>query len=94
MDLQSLTVALLVAISFAYAAWTLMPQVLRAALARGLLRLPLPAFARQRVVKAAVASPGCACAGCDKAPVAAQGAGSGKLSAEAQPIVFHHRKKA
>jgi hypothetical protein len=94
MNFQLLVVALLVALCFAYAAWTLMPQVLRAPLAKGLLRLPLPTFVRQRLLRAAVASAGCGCSGCDKAPAAAKAAGNGTLTAQAQPIVFHRRKKS
>ena len=91
MNLQSLTVALLVALSFAYAAWTLMPQALRAALARGLLSLPLPEFLRQRVLAVTNASGGCGCDGCDKAPASAANSASPTLTAQAQPLVFHHR---
>jgi hypothetical protein len=93
MNLQSLIVAVLVALSFAYAAWSLMPQALRAALARGLLRLPLPTLVRQRLLRAALASAGCGCSGCDKAPVAAPGNGNGMLTGQAQPLVFHRRTK-
>lgn len=94
MNIQSLTVALVVALSFAHAAWTLMPQALRAALARGLLCLPLPTFFRQRLLRAALASAGCGCSGCDKAPVAAQAPGSAALAGQAQPLVFHRRIKS
>ena len=93
MNFQLPVVVLLVALSFAYAAWSLMPQALRAALARGLLRLPLPTYVRQRLLRAALASAGCGCAGCDKAPVAAQGTGKGTLTDQAQPLVFHRRIK-
>ena len=92
MNLQSLTVALVVALSFVYAAWTLTPQTLRATLAGGLLRLPLPVFARQHLARVAVASAGCGCSGCDKAPAAAKAAGNGPRTGQAQPIVFHRRK--
>jgi hypothetical protein len=94
MNFQLLVVVLLVALSFAYAAWTLMPLVLRAALARGLLRLPSPDFLRQPLLAAANARPGCGCSGCDKAPVATQSTGGGTLSGQAQPLVFHRRNKS
>ena len=93
MNFQLPVVVLLVALSFAYAAWTLMPQALRALAARALLRLPLPGFVRQRVLAASRASASCGCAGCDKAPVAAQGTGKGTLTDQAQPLVFHRRIK-
>ena len=93
MNLQSLIVAVLVALSFAYAAWSLMPQALRAPVARALLRLPLPSFVRQRVLAASCASAGCGCSGCDKASAAAPGNGNGTLTGQAQPLVFHRRIK-
>lgn len=92
MNLQSLTVALLVALSFAYAAWTLMPQALRAALARGLLRLPLSASLRQGLLAAANTGTGCGCDGCDKAPASAVKRVSPTQSARVQPLVFHPRR--
>ena len=92
MNFQTVTMGLLVAISFAYAAWTLMPQALRAAVARGLLRLPLPALLRVRLLAAANASAGCGCSGCDKAPALSAGGASPALGAQAQPLVFHPRK--
>lgn len=88
MNFQSLAVVLVVAFSFAYATWTLMPQALRAALARGLLRLPLPAWARARL--AAPSASGCGgCAGCSRAPnPAASNAAPGVV----QRLVFQPRK--
>ena len=93
MNTQLLVVVLLVALSFAYAAWSLMPQALRAPVARALLRLPLPGFVRQRVLAASRASAGCGCSGCDKAPAATPGNGNGTLTGHAQPLVFHRRIK-
>lgn len=91
MNFQAWTVAVVVACSFVYAAWTLAPQTLRSALARGLACWPFPAFLRRRLLAAATPNAGCGCAGCDKAPaLAAQGA-SATLSARAQPLVFHPR---
>lgn len=89
MNFQTFAVAVLVAASIAYAAWTLMPQLLRAACAKQLLRLPLPTALRGRLFRASTASAGCGCSGCDKAPVEKTG---GALAAQAQPLVFHPRK--
>lgn len=85
MTLQTVIVALLVAGSFAYAAWTLLPQVMRRALASGLLRLPLPGRWRARLQTVARATAGgCGCSGCDALPPPA---------AKPQPVVFHPRSK-
>ncbi len=80
------------ALSFAFATWTLMPQTLRAALARGLLGLPVPGFLRQRLQAVANASAGCGCSGCDKSPALSAKGASPRLGAQAQPLVFHPRK--
>ena len=95
MGLQILIVALVVAGSFVYAAWCLMPQVLRRGLAAWLLCLPVPARWLAPLHKAAQTSGGCHCSGCDRAP--GQGA-SRSLSeptrpAVAQPLIFHPPKK-
>jgi hypothetical protein len=92
MHFQALTVAAVVACSFAYAAWTLAPQTLRSALARGLSEWPFPAFLRQRLLAAATTDAGCGCSGCDKAPAAEAKGASSVLGAQAQPLVFHPRK--
>jgi len=92
MNFQLLVVALLVAVSFGYAAWALMPQALRTPLARGLLRLPMPGFLHQRVLAATLVSAGCGCDGCDKAPASAAKEASATLNAPAQPLVFYPRK--
>ena len=92
MNFQVLTVAVVVALSFAYAAWALMPQALRAALARGLSGLPIPASMRQRLLAAANASTCGACSGCDKAPVLGANGASSARGAQAQPLVFYTRK--
>jgi len=89
MNFQTFGVAVLVAASFAYAAWMLMPQALRAVCARHLLRLPLPVGLRARLLAASTASAGGGCSGCDKAPPEVTG---GTLTAKAQPLVFHPRK--
>ena len=92
MNLQLLIVALLVALSFAYAAWTLMPQALRATLARRLLGLHLPGFMRQRLLAAANARVGYGCSGCDKAPSPSANSAPSSLPVQAQRMVFHPRK--
>ena len=58
MNFQTFAVVVLVAASFAYAAWTLMPQLLRAACAKQLLRLPLPTALRGLLIAASTASAG------------------------------------
>lgn len=85
MTLQTVIVALLVAGSFVYAAWTLLPQAARRALASGLLHLPLPGRWRARLqIVARAAAGGCGCSGCDALPVSA---------GKPQPVVFHPRSK-
>ena len=95
MDLQILIVALVVAGSFVYAAWSLMPQVLRRVLAAQLLRLPVPARWRVALGRAAQTSGGCNCSGCPGAP--GQGVSKNRVDptspAAAQPLIFHRPKK-
>ena len=95
MDLQILIVALVVAGSFVYAAWSLMPQVLRRVLAAQLLRLPVPARWRVALGRAAQTSGGCNCSGCPGAP--RQGVSKSLAEptrpAAAQPLTFHRPKK-
>jgi hypothetical protein len=86
MSFQLLVVVLLVAFSFSYATWALIPQVLRAPVTKGLLRLPLPAWWRLRLLAATNAGVGCGCSGCDKAP------SLGDDAVPAQPLVFHPRQ--
>ncbi len=92
MNFQALTVGVVVACSVFYAAWTLAPQTLRSALARGLSGLPLPVFLQERLLAVANASAGCGCSGCDKAPALAATGANPTLGAQAQPLVFHPRK--
>jgi hypothetical protein len=90
MTLQTLIVFVVVSCCFGYAAWTLLPQVARRATAKGLLRLPLHDSFRLTLEKAAGASGGCHCSGCDQ--------GSSKREQQqaapnsAQPLTFHPRK--
>jgi hypothetical protein len=86
MNTQIVVVALLVAGCTAYAAWTLMPHAARRAIARALLKLPLPTVASTRLQKHLAEPSGCGCDGCDmgtKKP--------GKSSI--QPIRIHRRAK-
>jgi hypothetical protein len=87
MNFQAVAVAVVVACSFGYAAWTLAPRSLRSALARGLLHLPLPTWARARLLVPFAAGCG-GCAGCSRAPSAASKA----LPEAVHPVVFHPRK--
>ena len=82
MTLQSLAVFVVVTCCFSYAAWTLMPQVARRAMANSLLRLPLHASLRLSLERAASASDGCHCGGCDR----------GSIKRETQPLLFYRRK--
>jgi hypothetical protein len=85
--MQDLIVALIVAGCTGYAAWVLMPSALRRALAQSALRWPLlPQGVASRLRRAATASTGCSCDGCDSKPQAASGA--------AQPIHFQRKPKA
>ena len=82
--MQTFIVALLVLGCFAYAAWALMPAVARRRIASSLLKLPLPGALAQRLRRAATASSGCGCDGCDHAPA--------KAAPKAlQVVTFHPR---
>jgi hypothetical protein len=88
--LQSWIVALLVIGCTAYAAWTLMPAAARRALAQAMLRLPLPDALATRLRRAAQATSGCGCAGCDHAAVK-PGDGQSEVMPGQQPMTFHLR---
>jgi hypothetical protein len=94
MDVQSLAVFVVVSCCFVYAAWSLMPQAARRALANGLLHLPLPRQLVFTLRKAASASAGCQCSGCDRAqPEVSPPGGAAKGSSSSQQVlVFHPRK--
>lgn len=83
MHLQTLAVALLVSLCGVYVVWTLMPSTARRALARSLLRWPLPERFAARMRSAAQASSG-GCHGCEHAPQVAPGG--------ARPVKLHSRK--
>ena len=82
MTLQSLIVFVVVACCFGYAGWTLLPQLARRAMAKSLLRLPLHASLRLSLERAAIASDGCHCGGCDR----------GSIKRETQPLLVYRRK--
>ncbi len=85
---QTLIVALLVAACSLRAAWILAPAPARRAIARALLKWPLPrAFAAPLQRHASAASDGCACDGCDKGSHAAKP----KTAPTVAPITFHRR---
>ena len=67
MALQSLIVALLVAGCGVYAAWSLMPAVLRRRAASALLRWPLPGFVAAPLRRAVQSAGAHGCSGCDAA---------------------------
>jgi hypothetical protein len=90
MHLQSFIVALIVIGCSAYAAWTLMPAVARRGLARQLLRIHWPAAMTARLQRAARASSGCGCDGCDASPSAAAPRGG---DAGVHKIVLHRRTR-
>ena len=70
MNVQWIVVGVVVAISAAYALWTLMPAALRRALAAASLRLPLPGPIARRM-RARAEAPSCGgCSGCSHNPLA------------------------
>jgi hypothetical protein len=91
MTLQTLIVFVVVSCCFGYAAWTLLPQVTRRAMAKSLLRLPLPGSWRFSLEKAASASGACHCSGCDKGLIQRELQQKAAPNS-AQPLIFHRRK--
>ena len=92
--LQSLLVLVLVAGSFVYATWALLPQAARRGVAQGLLRWPLPRIVAGHLQRAARAQAGCSCSGCDRAPAKSM-PNVGPIQAHAaqpQPVHFHPRQ--
>ena len=91
MTLQTLIVFVVVSCCFGYAAWTLLPQVARRAMAKNLLRLPLRGTLRVNLEKAASASGACHCSGCDQGLIQ-RGLQQKVVPNAAQPLIFHPRK--
>ncbi|MDD5334774.1 MAG: hypothetical protein PHS32_13650 [Rhodoferax sp.] len=86
MALQSLIVFAVVAGCFGYTAWSLLPQAACRALAKGLLRLPLPPSLVSILENTASAAAGCQCSGCDQAQPKASPSAT-------QALVFYPRKR-
>jgi hypothetical protein len=89
MNVQWALVAVIVAASASYAAWTLMPAALRRALAAATLRLPLPRALAARMRRHAEGSADGGCSGCARNPDAAASEVGGP--ATARPITIHRR---
>jgi hypothetical protein len=92
MWIQNLLVGCLVSACFAYAASQLLPLAVRQALARALLRWPLPAFWVRGLEKIALAKRGCGsgCDGCGRSPSRAALPGTAQKTVE-RVLVFHPR---
>jgi len=88
MWIQNLLVVCVVSACFVYAANQLLPRVTRQALARALLRLPLPTFLAHGLEKVSLVSSGCGCDGCDRSPTRQVLPGTAKKSVE-RILVFH-----
>jgi hypothetical protein len=67
MDFQTITVAVLVGISFVYAAQALMPGAWRVRSLRAMTRWPLPRLLADKLAEKAANASGCGCDGCDRA---------------------------
>ena len=97
--LQLAVVLVLVLACASYAAWTLMPAVLRRPLALALSRLPLPRAWSMAMKKRSEVSDGCACDGCDKGKGMSQATADGtpsmrpSISGGVAPLVFHPRSR-
>jgi hypothetical protein len=92
MWIQNLLVGCMVSACFVYAANQLLPLAVRQALARALLRLPLPVFLVRGLEKIAQAKGGCGsgCDGCDRSPSLAVLPGAAQQTVE-RVLVFHPR---
>ena len=90
MWIQNLLVGCLVSACFAYAASQLLPLAVRQAMARALLRWPLPVLLVRGLEKLAQAKSGCGsgCDGCDRSPTRQVLPGTAKKSVE-RILVFH-----
>ena len=92
MGIQNLLVVCLVSACFVYAASQLLPLAARQALARALLRWPLPVFLVHVLEKIAQAKGGCGsgCDGCGRSPSRAALPGAAQKTVE-RVLVFHPR---
>jgi hypothetical protein len=93
MDFQTITVALLVGISFVYAAQALMPGAWRVRSLRAIARWPLPKYLTNKLAEKAEKASGCGCDGCDQAASSANGANGATLPQESK-IIFMPRRGA
>ena len=91
MDFQTMCVAVLVGISFVYAAQALMPGAWRVRSLRAMARWPLPQRFREKLVEKAEKASGCGCDGCDRAASPAHGASGAALPKESK-IIFMPRR--
>lgn len=85
MALQKTLVFALFLLCSGYALWALAPTMVRRAIARQLLRLPLPSAIRPVLQRASQSGGGCDCSGCDKVTTI-------KAPAAAQVVQFYPRK--
>ena len=96
MDFQTVAVAVLVGISFVYAAQALMPSIWRVRSLRAMARWPLPRYFTHKLAekaeKAEKAS-GCGCDGCDQVESTAIRANQAPLPKESK-IIFMPRRGA
>ena len=88
MHWQSLIVALIVTACSAYAVWTLMPSAARRLFAGWMLKLSLPAPLAAPFERAARATSGCGCDGCDRSELKPKAAAAANA---VQPLTFHPR---
>jgi hypothetical protein len=93
MDFQTITVAILVGISFVYAVQALMPGAWRVGAMRAMARWPLPKYCTHKLADKAEKVSGCGCDGCDRAASPANGATGAPLPKESK-IIFMPRRGA
>jgi hypothetical protein len=85
--MQSIAVALIVFACMVYAVWTLMPAVLRRAVATRIVGWPWPGFIARKLQRAAQASG--ACGGCDSCDTKGPPKRDPSRPDVGQPIQFH-----
>jgi len=92
MWIQNLLVVCVVSACFVYAVNQLLPLAVRQALARALLRWPLPVLLVRALEKLALAKGACGsgCDGCDRSPSRAALPGAAQKTVE-RVLVFHPR---
>lgn len=90
MDFQTITVAVLVGLSFAYATQALLPLAWRMRAMHAMARWPLPHPLRDRLAQRAQKISTCGCDGCDRSTAQLPGA-TGALSPTEAKIIFMRR---